>query len=65
MEAPLALADEGEERQEVTWWLSWARAEVAAAAMVVVVETEDAEVMAEAAALEVGLLLPPVKCPNV
>ena len=62
----MALADEGEERQEVTWWLSWARAEVAAAAMVVVVETEDAEVMAEAAAaLEVGLLLPPVKCPNV
>ena len=59
----MALA-EGEERQEVTWWLSWARAEVAAA-MVVVVETEDAEVMAEAAALEVGLLLPPVKCPNV
>lgn len=31
--------------------------------MVVVVETEDDEVMA--AALEVGLLLPPVKWPNV
>ena len=33
--------------------------------MVVVVETEDVEVMAAAAALEVGLLLPPVKWPNV
>ena len=62
-DAPLAAAApaEGDERQEVTWWFSWARADVAAA-MVVVVEPEDVEAVMAA---DVGLLLPAVNWPNV